>query len=276
MDRKPGAIHPTSTDAPFLQIRGLQARFISHLGELEALDEVSFSVDRGEFVCLIGPSGCGKSTLLRIVAGLIPPTEGEILLEGRPRQLPSSRVGLVFQQPTLLPWRTVNGNVALPLQMRGVSDQETDRRTSELLALVGLSDFGNEYPANLSGGMAQRAAIARALAQHPELLLLDEPFGSLDAITRERMASELLRIWEQNHRTVLMVTHSVEEATLLSDRVVVLSARPGHVVDIVEVSLPRPRSPGMLSSPKLQAVAQRLRERLFWGNGGHDVRTKSE
>lgn len=268
MPNKSAGVPGAPTAVPFLEIRNLQARFTSHLGELEALEEVSFSVSRGEFVCLIGPSGCGKSTLLRIVAGLIPPTEGEILLEGRPRRLPSSQVGLVFQEPTLLPWRTVRGNVALPLQMRGVTDREVDRRTAELLTLVGLSDFGDEYPANLSGGMAQRAAIARALAQHPELLLLDEPFGSLDAITRERMASELLRIWEQKHRTVLMVTHSVEEAALLSDRVVVLSARPGHVVDIVEVPLPRPRSPAMLSSSELQSVAQRLRERLFWGNGG--------
>lgn len=251
---------------PFLQIRHLSASFRGYQGDLSALDDVSFDVSRGEFVCLIGPSGCGKSTLLRIAAGLLQPTRGEILLEGKPQRAPQKRVGLVFQQPTLLPWRSVQDNIALPLEMEGLPPRDIQTRTEDLLALVGLSGFEEEYPIHLSGGMAQRTAIARALAQNPEVLLLDEPFGALDALTRERMAAELLRIWERDQRTVLMVTHSVEEATLLSDRVVVLSARPGRVVNIVSVTLPRPRSPALLATPELQQIAARLRESLSSGD----------
>ncbi len=249
-----------------LEIANVDARFTSRLGELDALEAVSFAVERGEFVCLVGPSGCGKSTLLRIIAGLLPAVSGEIRIEGQRPTGPSNKVGLVFQQPTLLPWLTVGDNVALPLQIRGDSTSEIEARVAHLLALVGLADFGQEYPANLSGGMAQRAAIARALAQDPEVLLLDEPFGALDALTREYMAGELLRIWEQTQRTVLMVTHSVEEATLLADRVVILSARPGHVIEIVDVPLARPRHPSMLATMDLQQIVQRLREALYRGN----------
>jgi NitT/TauT family transport system ATP-binding protein len=174
---------------------------------------------------------------------------------------------MVFQEPNLLPWRTVRGNVMLPLDIQSAPRQEADRRATELLALVGLADFADEYPANLSGGMAQRAGIARALAQDPDILLLDEPFGALDAITRENMAIELSRIWEGTRVAVLMVTHNVEEAALLSDRVVVLSRRPGRVVDVVPVDLPRPRSPSLLSTMALQGVVQRLRDALCMGNG---------
>jgi len=252
---------------PFLHIRHLSASFRGHLGDLNALDNVSFEVGRGEFVCLIGPSGCGKSTLLRIVAGLLAPSRGEILLDGQTQRAPQKRVGLVFQQPTLLPWRTVQDNIALPLEMMGLPSATIQARTADLLALVGLVGFEQEYPIHLSGGMAQRTALARALAQNPEVLLLDEPFGALDALTRERMAAELLRIWERDKRTVLMVTHSVEEATLLADRVVVLSARPGHVVEIVDVTLPRPRSSSLLTTPELQHIAGHLREALSSGNG---------
>jgi len=252
---------------PFLRIRNLSASFRGYLGDLSALEDVSFDVARGEFVCLIGPSGCGKSTLLRIAAGLLAPSRGEILLEGQPQRAPHKRVGLVFQQPTLLPWRTVRDNIALPLEMMKLPPGDIQARTTDLLALVGLTGFEQEYPIHLSGGMAQRTALARALAQNPEVLLLDEPFGALDALTRERMAAELLRIWERDKRTVLMVTHSVEEAVLLADRVVVLSARPGHVVEIVEVTLPRPRSPALLTTPELQRLAGHLREALSGGNG---------
>ena len=250
----------------FLHIYDLAASFRGYLGDLSALDDVSFDVERGEFVCLLGPSGCGKSTLLRIVAGLLKPTHGEVRLEGHLQREPQKRVGLVFQQPTLLPWRTVRENVALPLEMEGLSQIEIQEHTEELLALVRLSGFEREYPIHLSGGMAQRTAIARALAQSPEVLLLDEPFGALDALTRERMAAELLRIWQRARRTVLMVTHSVEEAALLADRIVVLSSRPGHVVDIVPVDLPRPRAPELLSAPELQAIARQLRETLRLGD----------
>ena len=251
---------------PFLHIRNLSASFRGYLGDLSALNDVSFEVARGEFVCLIGPSGCGKSTLLRIAAGLLAPSRGEILLESQAVRAPQKRVGLVFQQPALLPWRTVQDNIALPLEMMQLSAADIQARTADLLALVGLVGFEQEYPIHLSGGMAQRTTLARALAQNPEVLLLDEPFGALDALTRERMAAELLRIWERNQRTVLMVTHSVEEAALLADRVVVLSARPGHVVEIIEVTLPRPRSPALLATPELQRIAGHLREALSEGN----------
>ncbi len=266
-DRASRASDPILQHQPFLEIRDLSARFTSHLGELDALKYVTFSLQRGEFVCLIGPSGCGKSTLLRIVAGLLAPSTGEVRLRGKLQTQPSNKVGLVFQDPTLLPWRTVHKNVALPLELAGKPAATIQERVSELLGLVGLSDFEDEYPANLSGGMAQRAAIARALAQDPEALLLDEPFGALDALTREVMSAELLRIWERTKRTVLMVTHSVEEAALLSDRVVVLSARPGRVIDIIPVPLSRPRSPRLLSTERLQATAQRLRDALGCDNG---------
>ena len=257
--------------APFLSLEHISASFPGPQEHLIALEDISFEVKRGEFLCLIGPSGCGKSTLLRIVAGLLPPSQGSVWLEGEPQRAPGQRIGLVFQQPTLLPWRTVAENVALPLELEierteKLSAEEKCARTDDLLTLVGLDGSASAYPAHLSGGMAQRTAIARALAQNPEVLLLDEPFGSLDALTRERMAAELLNIWQRDQRTVLMVTHSVEEAALLSDRVVVLSSRPGRVVDIVPIDLPRPRSSALLMTPELQRVAIRLRETLCLGN----------
>jgi len=251
---------------PFLHIENLSASFRGPLGDLHALEDVTFDVRRGEFVCLLGPSGCGKSTLLRIIAGLLQPTQGEVRIEGRLQREPQKRVGMVFQQPTLLPWRTVQDNVALPLELERLSPEEIQQRTADLLTLVGLSGFECEYPIHLSGGMAQRTAIARALAQNPEVLLLDEPFGALDALTRERMAAELLRIWQRDQRTMLMVTHSVEEATLLADRVVVLSSRPGRVVDVIPINLPRPRSMALLSAPELQAIARQLRQTLCLGD----------
>lgn len=254
--------------AALLEIRNLTASFASHLGALDALDGVDFQVQQGEFVCLIGPSGCGKSTLLRLVAGLIQPTAGEVRLGGEPLTEPSPKVGLVFQQPTLLPWRTVRGNIALPLELMGLPAAEIRARTDRLIQLVGLVGFEEEYPAALSGGMAQRAAIARALGQNPEILLLDEPFGALDALTREYMAAELLRIWQRDQRTVLMVTHNVEEAALLADRVIVLSARPGCVVAEIPVDLPRPRSAAMLTSGELLSIIRSLREKLSLGVSG--------
>lgn len=255
-----------SASIPFLEVRELQASFRGLYGDLDALCDVSFTVARGEFVTLIGPSGCGKSTLLRIVASLLTPSAGEVLLEGEPLTGPTRRVGLVFQQPTLLPWRTVADNIALPLTLDGADADTIRTQVQAMVRLVGLEGFEREYPLHLSGGMAQRAALARALIQNPELLLLDEPFGALDALTRERMGAELLRIWQAYRRTVLMVTHSVEEAVLLADRVIVLSPRPGRVIGNVPVSLPRPRTPEMVSSAELQATARLLRELLYHGH----------
>lgn len=250
---------------PFLEIQNVHAVFPGPQGTFSALQDVSLTVRQGEFVCLIGPSGCGKSTLLRMIAGLLTPTKGEIRLEGTPLTAPGRRVGLVFQQPTLLPWRTVADNVALPLELQDIPEAARRKQVEALLQIVGLIGFESEYPHNLSGGMAQRAAIARAMAHNPEILLLDEPFGSLDALTRERMGVELLRIWQDYQRTVVMVTHSVEEAALLADRVVVLTPLPGRVVDVVDVTLPRPRDPALLSAQALQSVAQQLRTTLSQG-----------
>lgn len=246
----------------FLEICDLQASFQSARGILDALEHVSFNVQRGEFVCLVGPSGCGKSTLLRIVAGLLNPTAGQVYLDGKPQNKAKRWIGLVFQDPTLLPWRTVQENIGLPLEIKGYSRSEIQERTKALINLVELAGFEAEYPGHLSGGMAQRTAIARALAQNPEVLLLDEPFGALDALTRERMAIALLRIWEREQRTVLMVTHSVEEAAMLADRVVVLSPRPGRVMDIIPIDLPRPRDPALRMTSHFQDIAHSIRNAL--------------
>jgi len=256
---------------PYLEVRKLQASFRGLYGDLDALCDVSFSVARGEFVALIGPSGCGKSTLLRIVAGLLAPSAGAVYLDGEPVTSPTRRVGLVFQQPMLLPWRTVQDNIALPLELSGVGPEEQRVRVQEMIRLVRLEGFEQEYPLHLSGGMAQRAALARALIQNPEVLLLDEPFGALDALTRERMGAELLRIWQHYRRTVLMVTHSVEEAILLADRVIVLSPRPGRIIGNVPVPLSRPRAPELVSTTAVQDTARLLRELLDHGEAGEDV-----
>ncbi len=258
--------------SPYLEVRELQASFRGLYGDLDALCDVSFSVARGEFVTLIGPSGCGKSTLLRIVAGLLTPSAGSVYLEGKPVTSPTRKVGLVFQQPTLLPWRTVQDNIALPLELEGAKPADIRSRVLEMIRLVRLEGFEQEYPLHLSGGMAQRAALARALIQNPEVLLLDEPFGALDALTREHMSAELLRIWQEYRRTVLMVTHSVEEAILLADRVIVLSPRPGQIIGNVPVPLPRPRTPDMVHTAALQDTARLLRTLL---NQGMEARQAS-
>jgi len=231
-----------------------------------ALEEVSFDVPRGGFVSLIGPSGCGKSTLLRLVAGLLPASGGEIAVGGiAPREARRRRqFGIVFQQPILFDWRTVAQNVALPMELLGRSRGEIDARSRELLALVGLADFADHRPWQLSGGMQQRVSIARALTLAPPYLLMDEPFGALDMITRDRMADELLRIWsEAIDTTVLFITHSIPEAVLLSDRVVVLSARPGRVAATVEIDLPRPRTAEVRETPEFFALESELRRQLL-------------
>ena len=245
----------------------LAAEHISHAypvrGEMLAvLEDVSLALTRESFVCLIGPSGCGKSTLLRILSGLLRPRAGQVRLEGQPITHPQRRIGLVFQQANLMPWRTVRGNLALPLQLAGLSARRVQERTSAMLELIGLRGFAGTYPAALSGGMAQRVAIGRALIHDPEVLLLDEPFGSLDALTREHMSEELLRLWNERRKTVLMVTHSIPEAVLLADRVLVFSPRPGRVVRDVPIPLPRPRSLRLLHDPHFVALTERLRQAI--------------
>jgi len=252
----------TDPSAPLLAARRLVAVYPNGNGGLHALDEVSFSVRRQEFVCVVGPSGSGKTTLLRCLAGLLRPTGGEVIFEGERLAGPRRRIGFVFQDANLMPWRTAAENVALPLELLGVRRPEAVRRSQDLIELVGLEGFEAVYPRDLSGGMAQRVAIARALIHDPDLLLLDEPFGALDALTRERMAAELLRIWSAKTKTVVMVTHSIPEAVLLADRVLVLGPRPGRVRLDLAIPLPRPRDLGMTYTYEFGELAARVREAI--------------
>jgi len=247
----------TSSPEVTLKVKGLHVIFSDASGVVHALRDLTFSLKKNDFVCLIGPSGSGKSTLLRVLAGLVEPTQGEVKFKSR-----HPAVGLVFQKANLMPWRRVIENVSLPLELQKIPPDATRRRAQELIQLVGLEGFEDAYPRDLSGGMAQRVAIARSLIQDPDLLLLDEPFGSLDALTRERMGDELLHIWQARRKTVLMVTHSISEAIYLSDRVLVLSPRPGCIDLQLDVGLPRPRTPEMRYAPEFSALAHQLRDSL--------------
>jgi NitT/TauT family transport system ATP-binding protein len=247
---------------PILVARDLCLTYPNGNGGLNALDGVSLAVRRQEFVAVVGPSGSGKTTLLRLLAGLLEPTAGEVLFEGERLRRPRRRIGMVFQQANLMPWRTVLANIALPLELQGEGRESAALRAHPLVDLVGLSGFEGSYPRDLSGGMAQRVAIARALIHQPDILLLDEPFGSLDALTRERMATELLRIWSARTTTVVMVTHSIPEAILLADRVLALSPRPGQVRLDLPILLPRPRELSMTYTAGFGDLASRLREAI--------------
>jgi NitT/TauT family transport system ATP-binding protein len=231
----------SQTVQPILQVRHLSIIFPDGNSGLKALEDITFSVSAEQFVCVLGPSGCGKTTLLRLMAGLLSPTYGEVIFESDSLVSPRHRVGMVFQKANLMPWRTVLENILLPLEIQHVPGQEAMEKARALIELVGLTGFENSLPRDLSGGMAQRVAIARALIHEPDLLLLDEPFGSLDALTRERMGSELTRIWQARRKTVVMVTHSISESLFLADRVLVLSPRPGKLCLDLTVNLPRPR-----------------------------------
>jgi NitT/TauT family transport system ATP-binding protein len=235
-----------------------------HTGEVTALSDVDLTVAPGEFVSLIGPSGCGKSTLLRLVADLITPTSGTVEVNGKPagKARLDQEYGIAFQQAGLFEWRTVQRNVELPLELRGQSRAERRSRTAEMLDLVGLTDFARHYPAQLSGGMQQRVAIARALAVHPPLLLMDEPFGALDEMTRERLQTELLGICATTGTSTIFVTHSISEAVFLSNRVVVMSPRPGRITATVDIDLPSPRDEGVRQSPAFFDAVTTVRKAL--------------
>jgi NitT/TauT family transport system ATP-binding protein len=232
----------TTAHEPRVRVEGVGKRFDDGGAGLQALADVSFEVTPGEFVCVVGPSGSGKTTLFRIIGGLEESTSGTVSLDGTPVTDPGPEVGIVFQEYHLFPWRTVRGNVAFGLEQRGVEQPERDRRVDELLALVGLEGFEDTYPKALSGGMKQRVGIARALAIDPGLLLMDEPFGAVDAQTRSVLQDELLDLWRRTGKTVLFVTHDVAEAVKLADRIVVMATEPGRVRTVVDVDLPRPRS----------------------------------
>ena len=238
-----------------------------------AVDGVSFNVPVGQFVSILGPSGCGKSTLLRMISGLEPVTSGTITVNGMSPQEARRRrdFGVVFQTPVLFDWRSVQANIGLPLELMGYPRKEIKERTKELLELVGLWNFRDKRPYQLSGGMQQRVAIARALAFEPSILLMDEPFGALDEMTRERMNSEVLRIWERTGTTIIFVTHSIPEAVFLSSRVVVMSARPGRITTVVEVDLPRPRNDETRETRRYFELVTRVREALRSGGGLDDA-----
>lgn len=244
-----------ASQTPVLQARDLSMTFLNGNGDLKVLQGIDLELYPQEFVCLLGPSGSGKSTILRILAGLLPQTGGQVRFPGQRQPC----IGLVFQDANLMPWRTVIQNVMLPLTLQGVPVEKARRQAQEWLDLVGLQGFEDAWPANLSGGMAQRVAIARALIQDPDLLLLDEPFGALDALTRERMGAELLNLWQTRRKTVLMVTHSIAEALLLSDRVMVLTSLPAKIRLNLAVPLPRPRQEEMRYTPEFGQMARQLR-----------------
>ena len=249
----------TGISRTILRVKQLSATFPNGNGELNVLDNISFSIRKSEFVCLLGPSGSGKSTLLRILSGLLPYTEGKVLIDREPLEGPRAGVGMVFQQANLMPWRTVRENIVLPLELNGYANEHVEDTVNDLIELVGLQGFEDTLPRDLSGGMAQRVAIARALVHDPDVLLLDEPFGALDAITRDRMSEELLRIWHARRKTVLMVTHNISEALYLADRVIVFTDRPAHISLELPVNLPRPREEEMRYTPEFGKMAQQLK-----------------
>ncbi|NWG35946.1 MAG: ABC transporter ATP-binding protein [Chloroflexi bacterium] len=246
------------TQPPILTVRNLTTVFPDENGGLHALRDVSFDVHPREFICVLGPSGSGKTTLLRVMAGLLQPTSGQVTFARK--QHP--RIGMVFQQATLMPWRTVLQNITLPLEIRGDGTHSAHRKAREMIELVGLQGFEHSLPRDLSGGMAQRVAIARALIHDPDLLLLDEPFGSLDALTRERMWTELSRIWQARQKTVIMVTHSISESLFLADRVLVLTQRPGTIKMDMRVDLPRPREEAIRFTAHFGKLARKLRDAI--------------
>jgi NitT/TauT family transport system ATP-binding protein len=250
---------PSKRPANKVVIEKLHKTYLTSSGRTVALQDVSLTIGKDEFITLVGPSGCGKSTLLRAISALIKPSKGKILIDGAPLSSPSNQVGIVFQQAVLLPWRTVLDNVLLPAEILRLDLVKARARAHDLLNMVGLSGFEARYPGELSGGMQQRAAICRALIHNPSMLLMDEPFAALDALTREELGLELLRIWAAEKKTIVFVTHNISEAILLADRVVAMSPRPGRISEIVSIDLPRPRTLDMEFLPQFKSYSDRVR-----------------
>jgi NitT/TauT family transport system ATP-binding protein len=257
---------PDATDA--IVCRGLTKSYESRDGDtVLALASIDISIRAGEFLTVVGPSGCGKSTLLKILGGLTLRSGGEAILNGAAIVGPRRDIGVVFQTPTLLPWRTVLDNVMLPVHVLGLDRRSGRARAEVLIKMVGLAGFEMKYPNELSGGMQQRVAISRALVHEPALLLMDEPFGALDALTREGMNAELQRIWMETRRTVFLITHSISEAVFLGDRVAVMTARPGRFVEIIDIDLPRPRGLDVMTTPEFSSYVSRIRNLLSTQGG---------
>jgi NitT/TauT family transport system ATP-binding protein len=267
MKRAGGAL---AAGADLIAVDHLSKTYQTRTGSVTALEDIHFAIAEGQFVAIVGPSGCGKSTLLKILAGLIPASQGQARLSGTPIAGPRRDIGVVFQSPVLFPWRTVLGNALLPVDVQRLGRAQLNAAAMELLALVGLEGFEQRYPWELSGGMQQRVAMVRALIHNPAILLMDEPFGALDAMTREQMNLELQRIWLERRKTVLFITHSIAEAVFLADRVFVMTPRPGRIMDDVTVELARPRSLEVMNTPAFGGYVQRIRAR-FQATGGLDT-----
>jgi NitT/TauT family transport system ATP-binding protein len=246
-----------------IEARGVSKTYQTKDGPVESLKPLDFSIREGEFISVVGPSGCGKSTLLKMVAGLLPISGGMLTLAGKPINGPQKDVGIVFQSAVLLAWRTVLKNILLQAEMRHMPKDQALAKAQQLIEMAGLKGFENKYPWQLSGGMQQRASICRALLHDPSVLLMDEPFGALDAMTREKMNLELQRIWSASKKTVLLITHSIPEAVFLSDRVIVMSERPGSIAAIYDIDLPRPRTLDMMGSPEFAVYAKKVRAHFY-------------
>ncbi len=260
---QPEGLHRPHDTSPLIAVRELSKVYPTAKGErVQALSRISLDIAQGEFVSLVGPSGCGKTTVLRILAGLIADYTGNVSVSGKALHGPSREVGVVFQDANLMPWRTALANVLLPAEVLGLNRQAARARAQELLAMVGLEGFERKLPGELSGGMRQRVAIARALIHDPAVLLLDEPFGALDAMTRDTMNVELAAIAARSKKTVFLITHSIAEAVFLSDRVLVMSSRPGRIVEVIPVQLPKPRGLDIIADPHFAATVLRIRRLL--------------
>ncbi|RIX79575.1 ABC transporter ATP-binding protein [Acidovorax cavernicola] len=251
------------SQANLIEARGVSKTYQSKDGPVESLQPLDFAIREGEFVSVVGPSGCGKSTLLKMVAGLLPISGGSLTLAGKPIQGPQKDVGIVFQSAVLLPWRSVEDNILLQAEMRHLPKATSQARARELMDMAGLKGFEGKYPWQLSGGMQQRASICRALLHDPSVLLMDEPFGALDAMTREKMNLELQRIWMTSKKTVMLITHSIPEAIFLSDRVIVMSERPGSIAAVYDIDLPRPRTLDVMASAEFGHYTKQVRAHFF-------------
>ena len=270
---RPGVAAAALTARPYVAVAGVGKTYRRAGRETHALENIDLAIRSGEFLAIVGPSGCGKSTLLRIVAGLVQPTRGHVDVEGKRVERPQTNVGIVFQSPVLLDWRTVLGNVLMQIELRSLDPRDYRDTALRLLGQIGLADFADRYPYELSGGMRQRVSIARALIHDAPLLLMDEPFGALDALTREQMRLDLEALWVATHKTVMFITHSIDEAVLLADRVIVMSPRPGRIERTIDIPLARPRGLAARREPEFVRITEEITD-IFLARGVlHGART---